>query len=456
MLTYRSVLGVSFSVFASTALAGPLLGCSSDAGTAANPPPPPAPAPAATPSLSIFVYGATPGGRAPTPIPGATVALDPAGGGERIERVTDADGRAVIEADFTKGPATVTAFADERVAVTMYGVTPDTAASFVPLLQKGPSDLVVMLPLSKRAMDARTVRVSGTIKNKSSTSNRVNITPTAFGLAYDDTRDRYEVRVAKGVPFTLLGSEYAMTQPDQRSLQATIAKFFTIDRSALEADETFDIDVAAAPEVAIETRRVHLTLPGGGTGPFGGESRGGAYVVDPRASAFVGVLKKSAPSADANGFDCDVAIANLHGALPAPAITDGVLWNPDGSTSVRTEPGVLPDGSTLSDFMPAPAMPEQTTVGDGIPLDGVPAEAEHVEVTLASSTGGVVWAGRLHRTNASTPFPAKIAIPALPAGASIPASTTGGVTVFAEPTMIGENLLITKKRSSSRRFVVKR
>lgn len=414
-----------------------------DAGT-------PPPAPAAKKTFNVWVYGAPLGASPAAPLPDATVAFDPAGGGDRIEQQTDAEGRAVFEADVSTATATVTAYAKEHVIVTAYGVSEASVAKLPRAIDKDAHDLALVLPLSPAGLQARTVRFSGAIANKANATDRVNLGPVPYGVFFDDVIERFDLRAPKGASFELLGSEYVFDQIDARSASATIAKFFRFHEDARDVDATADLDIASAQEVSISKRNIHLDAPGGAAGPFGSTGAGRVNVGDPQLFVGPGVSTKMAPSPDDAGFDCEVTIAEIDlGATPL--VTFGLLSASDRATSLRTEPGILADRSTMTGFLLPPVVTAtRVTFAGEIPLASIPEEASVVEVDLASIKG-VEWIGLVPHDAA---MPDQVALPAMPTGATLPSSLTGTVSALADLTKVADGLLVAKKRSTSRPFAV--
>jgi hypothetical protein len=390
-------------------------------------------------------------GETPTPLAGAVVAFDPPGGGERVEKTSGPDGRVVFEADFSSGAATVTAFAADHALLTVVGVTPERVAKNKLKASFGhPDDLVLVMPPLGSWLEKRTVKLSGAITGK--TSSRLNVGPIGLGTIFDATTSTYELRVPKGSPFVLLGSDYAFTKPDARSFEGTIAKFFTIDRPATSQDGTFDVDVAGASTVATVTNKIHLVIPGGDAGPLGGGSFGAVNVLDHYRMFFPGVIKRAAPSADKAGFDCEVTVAQID-PKPWTLVTAGSIRTPEGAVSIRGELGVLPDGSTMTDFLLPPKLSfDRAKRSAPIALGETPADVEAVSLTMLDGDRPA-WTVVMPRAYG---IPTSLTVPAPPTGASVASSLIGQVVYSRDALLLPDDILLEKTTASSASFPVEK
>lgn len=429
-----------------------LAACSDDpAGSPAPSPPGDGGTPPSGATANVWVYEIPPSGGAAAALAGAKVALDPADGGERVERDTDAEGRAVFDAKLFERGATVTAFARDHVIVSAFGAKPGKATALGGM-EKGANDVVLELPLDEAGLRARTVLVKGSLLNKLASKNGVTINTNVLGTFFDGAAPTYEVRAPKGAPFFILGQEYEFTQPDARTRTAAPKRVFKIDRPAVDGDAQLDIDLATAPTIATETRRLKLVLPGGSTGPLGatGARTTFANVVDASGMFVPGVSSKVAPSLDGSAMDCEITLASVQpGAIPW--VTRGVLGTADGALSFRQEEGALPDGATLEGFLVPPAVAVTTAkLSDPIPLSGIAAEVNEVRYGIAGDNG-VVWLGL---TNRSLGLPASVSVPPPPSGASLPATSTGQLIAIADASKIGGSFFLQRKGAFSAPFTV--
>lgn len=437
-------------VLATCALA--LAACSSSSSSSSSsgavPPPPGSDAGAPTTAMTVWVFDRGPD-LPPAPLAGATVAVDPEGA-DRVEATSGPDGKAVVNADFSKGRATVTIAAPDHAPVTLFAVRPNTPSPLgQTFFDKPATDVVVNLFQTTAAVDARTVKLSGSIVNKLAAGDRVNLNPNRVGTLFDDTHGSYTLRAPKGKPFLLLGSEYTFTQTS-RSAQATIGKFFELQHDALAADTTLDIDIAAAPAVQTVTNKIHVALPGGASGPFGAQGFARVNVLDAFGVVFPGVLQKSALSPDGNGFDCEVTVAQVD--VGAPLVTNAVIQNPDGSATVHSELGVVADGSAIDGFLaPTASTIASAKASDTFDVSGAPSDGTVVEVVLRDVSGAPLWAGFVPIGNGA---PTSVKMPALPTGATLGTPFDGVFVALGELTKLDDGGPYWKRASYSAPFTV--
>jgi hypothetical protein len=436
--------------FALACSLGVALGCSSSSEATTTTPPDTtqADAGAKTP-LGVWVVDTIVAGEAPKPLEGAVVAFDPPGGGERVEKTTGPDGHAVFEADVSLEGGAVTVFAADHPLLTLVALKPGNLAKVKkPLLGHPAEDVVAVMPPSRAWRDKRTVKLTGSITNR--TSARASLGVIGVGAPFDGTSSLYEARVPRSMPFTLLGADYAISKPDARSLDAPLAKLFTIDRPALDQDATFDIDVAAATAVSTVTNKLHLAIPGGDSGPLGGTSMGRANVLESNGLFFPGLLRSSKPSADNSGFDCEIVVAQID-PKPYGLITSGAVTLIDGAISIRSELGILPDGSTLSDFLLPPKVSfDKAKRSAPIAIPEAPADVELVQLSLLDGDD-LAWVVSMAK---ATGIPASLSVPAPPTNAKVASSLVGQLSYLAGQVDISDTQGFSKKIASSAPFTV--
>lgn len=396
----------------------------------------PAPAPDAgtntTPTgtpLTVWVYSiADKAGDLPTPLGGAIVAFDPAGGGERVEATTEADGHATVNLDFSKGPAVATFKGPDTIVLTALEVSPETNKNLpANPFGKPNTDLVIALPRNAKANTARSVELAGNFTNKTATDNDVGVSATGVFESYIFPADNFAMRVPKGRPFSIIGFEGPKpdTSVPQTFDRASI-RLFRIEHAAVDANGPGDIDVSQGT-LAQTTVHWKAELPGGSAGPLAG-SACFANIVSFDSGANTGFFKHLAPTADKNAFDIEEVIAQTD---LAPEVTRSlvVFQTTDGSVTARQSLGNAPDGTVFKDFLtpPAVAVTKQTRA-DAFSVEGVPADAEAVNVNLSSGQD-LEW-------QVLGPWKKKptgpITLPALPTGVSVSSTLKAQIIALAD------------------------
>ena len=350
-----------------------------------------APAPGPGTPLTIWVLDAPLVlGAEETPVAGAKVAFDPPGGGERVTRTTEADGHVTFEADFAAGGGAVTVLSEDHVYLTRLEASPTTARARPNRSGKPPSDLVLFPPRVDRVTTGLTVDLRGTIAGKADPNHVVSLATS--GLARlggaQALEDSYALRAPKDRAFFLLGHETkTLVDRDGIVVENALVKSFRLDLPARGDDELLDLDLAKLPALPAKVTRVRVEGPTGG--PFGAGTHAYASVSSADSDLVVGLFA-AATEAGAGAFDVDVSIVDTD-LGPERLLTQAQIVAPDGSQSVRVEPGPLA-GSPLRDFVLPPTIPDPEaprTIKDAIPLEGFPAGAD-LEARLFAG-GSLFW-----------------------------------------------------------------
>lgn len=327
------------------------------------------------------------------PLAGALVAFDPPGGGARVVRPLEADGHATFEGDFAAGTATVTVYSPQHLLVSLIETSPEAAARRPNAFGKPASDLVVVVPRLDDGVRARSVELRGKLANRRAAASTVDVSASSLRRlgSFATKTDEYALRVPRDRPFFLLGHEIENVARDGAVLTNVPRGSFRIDVPARSADGVLDIDVAAAAPLPTRTVRVRLDKPAGARALFGDGSRGTATVVSAESELLLGAIESAKPTADGAGFEVAMRVAETD-IGSEHALTMSTLTAPDGSRSVRFDPGVAADGATLADFLPPLVVGQASrSITDPIPLDGFPAGADLVvEVYAGGQLGWLV------------------------------------------------------------------
>jgi hypothetical protein len=431
-----------------------ILACSSSESTAPEPAPDGGTATPGTP-MTVWVYAvARKAGDPATPLGGATVAFDPPDGGERVELTTEADGHATTNMDFTKGTAVVSATAPERIVLTALEVSPETVKNNPPNpFGKPNTDLVLLLGPNPKGVTSGSVEITGKLTGKAAPENVIGLASTGvFGFNYFPS-DGYAARVPKGIPFSLVGFESGATDTSvPRTFDVASVRPFRIDHAALDANTTLDID---ASQGTLATTTVHwkLELPGGDGGPLGGTSTAFANVLSFDSGVGTGFYRHVAPTADKNGFDIEELVTTADLA-PEVTRTVAIIRTTDGAVALREMLGSAPDGTVFKDFIvPSAVAVTKQTRADAFAVDGVPTEAESVNVNLSSGPD-LEWV-------VLGPFKKKpggpIKLPAPPSTAVLPSTLTAQIVALADFASIPgrpPGALFAQKISASRPITV--
>lgn len=300
------------------------------------------------------------------PVPSAEVAFDPPSGSvARITAIADGDGRAtfdVPEGDL-RGGAAVTVFSPDHLSFSRLDVTERDLTLAVPKLDVATSD--------------RTVQLSGAIIGKTPLGSIVDLSASKLDRLGRTTTptETYAFRVPRAQPFFVIGYEQLN--------QGALVRSFRIDVPAKESDARLDVDLASLPALVPRTVHVKVTSPGS----MAGGATTTANVISAESSLFLGTPVK----VEGNDVELSVVDTDLGGER---AITRGVVIGADGARSIRTEVGIVPDGTTWSDLVECPKIPEASRLKtDPIPLADFPDGAELRVKMIAGGKLGWIIAG---------------------------------------------------------------
>lgn len=346
------------------------------------------------------------------PIPNARVVLDPAGGGDRVTMTTEPDGHVTFDDDFTQGGASITVLSDDHVYVTMLEASPDSARARPNVVGKPPSDLVIFPPRLDKVTERLTVELRGNIFGFTDPTNEVALSASALTrLGAATVLDPlYTLRAARGRPFFVIGHALKdLIDRDGNVVSNEIVKSFRIDLPARNDDELLDIDLATIAPLQTRLLSFRAELPQVADSPFVAGTRAYASVLSADSGVTLGIFASASKTADGRAFDIGVTVAQTDIA-PERAFTQAVLAAPDGSRSVRIDEGIAAAGTTWSDFMVPPTIPDSDTprsVRDPIPLTGFPPGAELTVRVLAGSQ--LLWVlygppGGPHKKSFTIPY----------------------------------------------------
>lgn len=312
-------------------------------------------------------------GEAERPIAGAIVAFDPPGGGARVTKTTDMEGRVVFEGDFRAGTANVTVLSEDHVYLTRLEASPETTRARPNRQGKPADDLVLVPPRVDRAVNAATVELRGAIAGKRDGNHMVTLATSGLARlgSTQALEDAYALRAPKDRPFFLLGVESTgLVDAEGVLVENTFVRGFRLDLPARGDDQLLDLDLDPLPTLPAKVVRLGVEGPA----VFGPGTRAFASVSSLDSALTVGHFVAATPRGDAR-FDVDVTMIDTDVGAER-LVTEAVLVAPDGARSSRAEPGSLTEGTVLRDFPPPPTVPDpegSRTVRDPIPLSGFPA-----------------------------------------------------------------------------------
>lgn len=312
------------------------------------------------------------------PIANATVVVDTRRGETPVTATTDADGRAVLAATLPNEGAVVSAISPEHTLVSVLNASPETARVAPTAIGKPASDLVIVLPRLDRAIRASSVELRGAITGKSDAENVVDLSASGLSrLSSVVTQEAaYALRVPRDRAFFLVGHEQRPSTRDGDTAVAEHLSAFRIEVAPRLTDGVLDIDVAAAAKVATRRLRVRAEVPSMPDGPFSDGTRASASVLSADSQLLVAPLVRRARSADGRAVEIELVVADVDTA-PERVVTRSTFAAPDGSRSVRVEPGVVADGATLGGFPLPPSITEANrALTDPIDLEGFPSDAD--------------------------------------------------------------------------------
>ena len=375
---------------------------------------------------------------ADTPLAGAQMSFDPAGGGARLLATAADDGHATFEADFSAGGGTVSVFDRNHVLVSVIGASPDTAAARPNPLGKPASDLVVFAPRLDDAVRTASVELHGAFTAKRDAASSIDLSASGISQlgAVETTEARYLLRVPRGRPFFLIGHESRSVASDAQKVENELLGSFRIDMPALDADATRDIEIPKATPLDVRVVHLRAEFPNAPAARFGAGTRGSATVVSADSKVLVAPIKSAAPSADGRALDLAMYVTGADIAPERP-LTRASLVATDGSRSIRVEPGILADGTTLNDFLAPPRITESATptaLTEPITFEDFPEGAElGIEVYAGTQLAWIIEsAARGPVTRVVLPVTLEVRLPALVAVAFLAKADRGSLAPRGE------------------------
>ena len=360
---------------------------------------------------------------AETPIGGAVVDYDSPNGG-RIELTTAADGHATFSIDTSSGPGNVTAFFPAHRIVTDIGVSPETVGNIphpAGYMSPAPAaDLVIHLSPLNALQNA--VTVNGKLTNPFGPGEFVGLSnDSLYDYEYTVTSD-YKLTVPKGAAYTIYGVEaHAGGVQPPRGLAQSLDRWFTIPGPVESADAAADFDLSQATDSTVTTVHANAAIPGGEEGPMGGASRCGyagfSYNDSARPTAVLGAAANCSLGSDGQSFDFEITTMD---ATPPGQLVMGEIYIEalNGAASIRYVAPYPKDGDKIDGLDVPLAIPKTPVkVTDPIALPGAPSTGE-TDIRLADADGNPFWGIAI----VAVPVPASFTLPALPTGASFPAT----------------------------------
>lgn len=323
-------------------------------------------------------------GAAGGPLVNATVALDPAGGGERITKTSDAEGRVTFETDFTRGGAAVTVLSNDHVFITMLDVSPETTPTWPDHHGKPVSDLVILPPRLDRVVHGETVELRGTISGKATFNSEVGLATSSLARlgATQTTGTAYSLRAPKNRPFFLLGFESKSAVDDaNRIVSRELVRSFRIPLEARGDDQLLDLELTSLPALPVRAVRIRAEVPPS----FPAGTRASASIASADSSLTLGVFAAGGRGGGDEAVDLAVIDTDI---APERVVSQVILTAPDGSTATRAELGTMTEGQTWTGFRPLPvvASPDASrTLRDPITLESFPEGGDFVANVYAAS-----------------------------------------------------------------------
>lgn len=350
------------------------------------------------------------------PLPRVMVALDPAAGGERVLRTTESDGHVTFDVDFTRGPVHVSAFSVDHTLVTALDASPDAARARPNGFGKPAEDLAIVLPRLDTTLRREALQLHGAITGKRDLANTLALSTSAVRRLGDaeTTAATYAVRAPRDQPFIVLGHEAVPLRETVGGFTVDHVKTFRVDLPAHATDFVLDLDATSLPPLPVQKVHLGVVTPVSGDTPFVPGTRASAVVESADSKLLVGSFGSLTSTPD--GFDLVMNVAQTDIA-PERVSTRAAVIAPDGSTSIRTELGVVPDGTRWNDFLsPMPVQDANASLAEPIPLAGFPPGADlRVEVYAATQ---LVW---ILRETAGAPRGVSVTLPP-PLGIDFPVS----------------------------------
>jgi hypothetical protein len=270
------------------------------------------------------------------PLQGATVALDPPGGGERIEKKTDADGKVTFDIDWTAGDVTVTGHLDGYAMETFTNLNPARIAAMPDSRKEGEALKILLYPLVSTAPES--VSVSGTVTGLKDPAHDVvvNVQRSTVASEWKGTAtETFKVTAPKGADFVLQGLEMedSVILPSGQGYQMTIHQVAHQAVNAVAQDTTGVALDFAAHAVATQTADATVVLPKRKDSPL----RVGwpnCYVFNPESSY-------------SNGWSKQVEVQPAQDQLAVTFIWTEPTWAQELSTYCRVSNAVTGDVSVM-------------------------------------------------------------------------------------------------------------
>jgi hypothetical protein len=328
----------------------------------------------------------------PRPIANAAVAFAAPGTNTPVELTTGADGSLVVSGDFTKGAATVSAYAPDHRALTFVDVTPENVAKLPPTRGFArPNDLVFLL--NSKLPRTGPVKLSGALTGKLEPTNLVTLSTTAAPDYFQNRKLTYSLPVGKDQPFSIIGIEWRpLVVGTDGVYESTFLHWFQIDQPALSADLTLDIDVSAQTPLTPRNGTVRNTMPGGANNLFGPASV--SYVEVLAASgAFLGAPQKIGPNADGTAFEGDLQWV-LPASVPASSVsyTSYVMSADRLKVSTVVRQGVPPEALVVDNLPLLPVTTSQSAqTGSKIAFTSAFATTQGGECAVAVQDKQQLW-----------------------------------------------------------------
>lgn len=380
--------------------------------------------------------------RTVAPLQGATVFF--VGSTGETSATTDAQG-SVVAPTTIGSPFTVHVGAPNHSLTTIE----DVSAAFLakaPRVPGSPHPGELTIAIS-RLDEPTTVKLSGALRGKLQSDNSVTLTSSKSLDMFSDSGGVYELAVASNDARDLVGVEW--TSPQQmapRTLEQTFLHWFSATAPA--ATTTMDLDLTTVDSLSPQKARVELMIPGGATGPLGGQSIAWGGVYAGTGGLFLGAPTKVAPSTDGTRF-----LADMEWVSPtwAEAARYYLYIAGEAGTVMRWTDG-LPTGHTIDDFQLPPAVSVDTIrTGDKLTPTGLPSKRAPLDLALriAGFNNSNVWL--IYQATGDT-----FTLPSLPDAMKdfAPTGTVEGVVQWEEPNGSAPQSNLPKNTSVSRRFAV--
>jgi len=294
--------------------------------------------------MTVIVSGYSEAAGDDAPLEGATVALDPPAG-ERIEQVTDAEGKTTFsDIDWTAGSTTYTIHMDGYALATIADLGAESIREEVP----------ITLP-SLTLAQPESVTLSGTLTGVADTGHicAVNVVRSPMATEWQGTGSQtWGVRVPRGQPFTIQALEFEWEQlPSGQGYSMPIYQTLKKDFDAIDVNTSGALLDFGADSVQNYTEDVWISLPPRADSPL----RSGfpnCLVAEANSLYTIGWSTLVDISADGNQFDASLLWTQ-------PAWADGVrtfcrLSTPQGNLLAIAFTDGYPQSGELNPFLDMP------------------------------------------------------------------------------------------------------